>query len=224
MFRQITIDGPAGSGKSTAAEKLAKMIDYKYISSGLIYRSIVHYLLLNKTDANINDLNKEDFDSLISKFNFNIDKDGKIIVNDIDISQELYNDKISMYTSILSQKDFIREYVNEYLIKISKMNNIVVDGRDMGTVVFKDAYIKFYLDASLDVRAQRRYDQLVKQNKEISLDNIKEEIRKRDENDKNRISSPLSVAVDAYVIDSDKLTIGEVVNKMYEIVKEKLYD
>ncbi len=221
MQIQITIDGPAGTGKSTVAAKIAKLIDFQYISSGLIYRLVAYYLIQNK--VNIYELTESMFMIEMDGFLDRIKIDDELIYLDgTEISSQLYTEKNGLETSKLSQNEFVRDYVNEILVDLSRVHNIVIDGRDMGSVVFKDALIKFYLDASIETRTKRRYLQLQKQEPNIKIEDIREEIIQRDNQDKNRHISPLVIPKNAFVINTDDLTINEVINKMLDVIKEKL--
>lgn len=221
MYKQITIDGPAGSGKSTVAKKLSKLVNYYYVNSGVLYRLLTYFLKKNNVD--FSSLNEDVFlievDGLIDRIKIN---NNQITLDNKNYEEQLYNEEIALLTSKLSQYHFVREFINDILLNLSKVNNIIVDGRDMGSVVFKDADLKFYLDASNTIRAHRRYLQLKEINPNINEIDILNEINKRDEQDKTRKLSPLIVPEDAIIIQTDSYSIDEVVNMMFLQFKKRI--
>ncbi|MDY3007163.1 (d)CMP kinase [Anaerococcus porci] len=201
----IAIDGPSGSGKSTIANELSKKLEISYLNTGSMYRALTLYFLENniKKDENINK-------SLLEKINIDI-KNNKVYLNNKDVSLEIRDSFVTENVSWVSSIMAVREYLVKLQRKIASNKSIILDGRDIGTVVFPNAKYKFYLDASPEIRARRRFEQ-----KEInkSIDEIKDDIIKRDYIDSHREISPLKKADDAYVIDSSNLSIEEVVSKI----------
>ena len=196
----IAIDGPAGTGKSTIAGIIAKKLGITYLNSGSFYRAITLACLENSIDIS-NPQAVIDFDY----------KDSRLILNGTDVEDRLHEDKVSANTSQVSAIPQIRQIADERMHEITKSQSIVCEGRDMTTVVFPNAEYKFYLDASLDVQAQRRYDQGVSG---MTLEEIKEAIKKRDELDKAKAVGALKRAPDAFYIDTSDLTIEEVCDKI----------
>ncbi|MSS77000.1 (d)CMP kinase [Anaerococcus sp. AGMB00486] len=201
----IAIDGPSGSGKSTIANELSKKLEISYLNTGSMYRALTLYFLENniKKDENINK-------SLLEKINIDI-KNNKVYLNNKNVSLEIRDSFVTENVSWVSSIMAVREYLVKLQRKIASNKSIILDGRDIGTVVFPNAKYKFYLDASPEIRARRRFEQ-----KEInkSIDEIKDDIIKRDYIDSHREISPLKKADDAYVIDSSNLSIEEVVSKI----------
>lgn len=203
----IALDGPSGSGKSTIANLLAKKLKISYLNTGSMYRALTLYLLENnikKTD---------DFDkNILENINIDINKD-KVFLNGKDVSKEIRDKEVTENVSWVSSMPEVREYLVEMQRNISNNKSIILDGRDIGTVVFPNAKYKFYLTASSYVRAKRRFDQ-----KEIakSFEEIKEDIEKRDYLDSHREISPLKKADDAIEIDSSDLTISQTIDKIIE--------
>lgn len=203
----IALDGPSGSGKSTIANLLAKKLKISYLNTGSMYRALTLYLLENnikKTD---------DFDkNILENINIDINKD-KVFLNGKDVSKEIRDKEVTENVSWVSSMPEVREYLVEMQRNISNNKSIILDGRDIGTVVFPNAKYKFYLTASSYVRAKRRFDQ-----KEIakSFEEIKEDIEKRDYLDSHREISPLKKADDAIEIDSSDLTIAQTIDKIIE--------
>lgn len=203
----IALDGPSGSGKSTIANLLAKKLKISYLNTGSMYRALTLYLLENnikKTD---------DFDkNILENINIDINKD-KVFLNGEDVSKEIRDKEVTENVSWVSSMPEVREYLVEMQRNISNNKSIILDGRDIGTVVFPNAKYKFYLTASSFVRAKRRFDQ-----KEIakSFEEIKEDIEKRDYLDSHREISPLKKADDAIEIDSSDLTIAQTIDKIIE--------
>lgn len=201
----IAIDGPSGSGKSTIADRLSKKLNISYLNTGSMYRALTLYFLEN----NIKDA-KEVNSSLLEDIDIDI-KNDKVYLNGLDVSQKIRDSLVTENVSWVSSIGSVREYLVTLQRKIASDKSIILDGRDIGTVVFPKAKYKFYLDASPEVRALRRFDQN-EMNK--SLEEIKEDIIKRDYLDSHREISPLKKADDAVVIDSSKLSIDEVVEKI----------
>ena len=221
MYKQITIDGPAGSGKSTVAKKLSKLVNYYYVNSGFLYRLLTYFLKNNNVDfCNMNeDIFLIEVDGLIDRIKID---HNEITLDHKNYENELYNEDIAYLTSKISQYYFVREFINDILLNLAKESNIIVDGRDMGSVVFKDADLKFYLDASSKTRAHRRYLQLKQTNQDITEEAILNDINKRDELDKNRRLSPLVIPKNAIIINTDNSSIDEVVNMMFSEFKKRI--
>ena len=221
----ITIDGPSSSGKSTIAKLVAAHYKYTYIDSGSIYRAITllanENKLLNSKEINVNFLINLLENNSISFFN-NSKNQNIITLNDVDIEDEIRTSIISNHVSRVAQIDRIRNYVYEIQKKISKDKSIVMDGRDIGSVVFPDADVKFYIDASLKVRAKRRWNDLIVNEKNISLNDVTNDLFNRDKIDVNRKISPLVVPQDSIKINTDNLTIDQVVHKMIKLIDKKI--
>lgn len=221
----ITIDGPSSSGKSTIAKLVAAHYKYTYIDSGSIYRAITFLAnenkLLNSKEINVNFLINLLENNSISFFN-NSKNQNIITLNDVDIEDEIRTSIISNHVSRVAQIGRIRNYVFEIQKKISKDKSIVMDGRDIGSVVFPDADVKFYIDASLKVRAKRRWNDLIVNEKNISLNDVTNDLFNRDKIDVNRKISPLVVPQDSIKINTDNFTIDQVVHKMIKLIDKKI--
>lgn len=221
----ITIDGPSSSGKSTIAKLVAAHYKYTYVDSGSIYRAITFLAhenkLLNSKEINVNFLINLLENNSISFFN-NSKNQNIITLNDVDIDDEIRTSIISNHVSRVAQIERIRNYVFKIQKKISKDKSIVMDGRDIGSVVFPDADVKFYIDASLKVRAKRRWNDLVVNEKNISLNDVTNDLFNRDKIDVNRKISPLVVPPDSIKINTDNFTIDQVVHKMIKLIDKKI--
>ena len=211
----IAIDGPAGSGKSTTSRLVADRLGISYLDTGSMYRAITVHFIDNDYSI-INDNIK----SIMSSISLDISSstnESYVFVNGKDITNRLRDNQVSMEVSAISSNKIIRKQMVAIQRSISENKSIVVDGRDIGTVVFPDADFKFYLTASIKERAQRRYNELIKQDKnKLSLDLIEKEIERRDMLDKSRENSPLKKAMDSIIIDTTYLNIDEQVNVILE--------
>ncbi len=211
----IAIDGQASTGKSTQATKLAENLKYNYRDSGAYYRAITLYLLDNniKFDLNITDkiLHKINIKQTYEEGQF------RIYLNDYDVTDKIRGHKVSLNVSNYAKKLEIRKFVFDQLRKSSESNSLVVDGRDIGTVVFPNADFKFFLVGKPKIRAERRHKQI--NDDSIKVDIIEEEIKQRDKTDSTREIAPLKKAVDAFKIDVSNLTINEVFNKILQKIK-----
>jgi len=207
-FKAIAIDGPAGAGKSTVAKILSKKIGYTYIDSGALFRAITLKIL--KLGIDINDIDNIIKHAKNTKIDF---IDNSIYLDGIDVSKEIRDDIVNKTVSYIAMIPEIREIIANIQREIAKTKNVVVDGRDIGTTVFPDAFAKFFLTASIDERARRRYNQYLDKTK-YSLEDIKNQIIHRDYIDSNRESSPLKQADDAILIDTTNKSIDEVINEI----------
>ena len=211
----IAIDGQASTGKSTQAKKIAENLDYDYRDSGAYYRAITLYLLNNniRYDLNISD-EKLDKINIIQSY-----KNGEfsIYLNDDDVTNKIRGHKVSLNVSNYAKKPEIRRFVFKQLRKSGESNSLVVDGRDIGTVVFPDADFKFFLVANPKIRAERRHKQI--NDDSVKVDIIEEEIKQRDKTDSTREIAPLKKAKDAFKIDVSNLTINQVFNKILQKIK-----
>ena len=211
----IAIDGQASTGKSTQAKKLAENLKYDYRDSGAYYRAITLYFLDNniKFDLNITDkiLHKINIKQTYEEGQF------RIYLNDYDVTDKIRGHKVSLNVSNYAKKPEIRKFVFNQLRKSSESNSLVVDGRDIGTVVFPYADFKFFLVAEPKIRAERRHKQI--NDDSVKVDIIEEEIKQRDKTDSTREIAPLKKAVDAFKIDVSTLTIDQVFNKILQKIK-----
>lgn len=213
----IAIDGPAGAGKSTISKLIANRLGIMYIDTGAMYRAVTYYFLQN--DVKFDD--KDEIKSSLDKIDIDFDGD-KVYLCNQDVTSQIRSKIVNENVSDVSAIDVVREKMVDMQRLMSKKKSVLLDGRDIGTVVFPSADYKFYLTASVDVRAKRRY--LEEQNKgniNISIEEIKKSIENRDYIDSNRKITPLKKADDAVEIDTSDMSIDEVVNKVINMVGEK---
>ncbi len=203
----VAIDGPAGSGKSTIAKLVAKKFNFTYIDTGAMYRMITLYLLENKISFD----NLEKIQKILNEINLDM-KEDKFFLNNTDVSlkirEEIINENVSKVASIKA----VRENLVNLQRKIASDKNVILDGRDIGTVVFPNAQVKIFLVASAEERARRRYNEFMEKKVEITYDEVLKSLKERDHLDSTRKESPLVKASDALELDTTNLKIDEVVN------------
>lgn len=213
----IAIDGPAGAGKSTIAKILATKFNLMYIDTGAMYRAVT---LLAKTN-DISPDNVSELCNLLEDTNMHF-QNNKLILNGKDVSEAIRTPEISNSVSLYAAISEVRDLLVKQQQKMSEKYDVIMDGRDIGTVVLKDAPFKFYLVASPELRAKRRYEELLAKNITVKYEEILNDIIKRDYIDSNRDVNPLRKAEDAIEIDTSYLTIDEVVEKISNIISSTL--
>ena len=212
----ITIDGPAGAGKTTVSRNLARKLGFRYLDTGALYRAVALKVIENKV------LSDQDLEEICRNLTISlVQKDGvfRLFCNGEDVTDKIRTEEISMMASKISAKSVVRKALLSLQREIGEKKGVVAEGRDMGTVVFPHADIKFFLDASTETRALRRYHELGLQSSQ-ALKQLEDRIRKRDKNDSSRDLAPLKVAHDAVIIDSTKLSAEQVVEQMLEYIFE----
>jgi len=217
MKTQISIDGPAASGKTSIGRKVSSHLNYSFLDTGLMYRAATWIVIKNE----INILDKSKIVTAITNSNFSINsnlKEDSLIINNQNVISELRTPEIDKYVSQISKIGDVREVLVDQQRNIAELGNIVMVGRDIGSVVLPNAKIKIYLDASLEVRAQRRFEE-IKQDTTLKFKEIKQDLEKRDIIDSKREVSPLTIPKDAVVINTDQLTISQVVKKIISTVE-----
>ncbi|MBT4791043.1 MAG: (d)CMP kinase [Halobacteriovoraceae bacterium] len=207
----IAIDGPSGSGKSTIAKILADSLEFVYLDTGSMYRAIGYYL--NTKSINLSDVSAVEVALAQMNFQYASSQNVLVEINGDDLTHKIREHHVSGLASKVSQLACVREYLKKVQRTIALARPSIIEGRDIGTVIFPDAALKFYLVADAKIRAQRRYDQLLEKNSElkITLESILNDITLRDESDMNRTIAPLVQAEDAISIDSTKISISDVV-------------
>jgi len=203
----VAIDGPAGSGKSTIAKLLAKKYDLTYIDTGAMYRMITLYLLENNID--INDL--KEVERVLNTVNLDMQGD-KFFLDNVDVSTKIREKRINDNVSKVASIKIVRSNLVDLQRKISNNKNVILDGRDVGTVIFPNAQVKIFLIASPEERARRRYNEFLEKKTEITYDEVLKSIKERDHIDSTRDESPFVKADDAIELDSTNLTIEDVIN------------
>ena len=215
----IAIDGPAGAGKSTIARLAAKRLGFLYVDTGAMYRAIALYLLDTETDTDDPDALKDALDQI--RINIVYEQDVQhVFLNLQDVSAEIRSEKVGNMASRTSQIKVVREKLLDLQRDIARENNVIMDGRDIGTNILPDAELKIFLTASVDVRARRRYDELRNMGEWPDLEVIKSDIEQRDYQDMNREIAPLKQAEDAVLIDSSEMSIDEVVDEIIRLKEE----
>ena len=211
----IAIDGQASTGKSTQAKKIADHLGFNYRDSGAYYRAITLYLLNSNVYHDLK-VSQEIFNQISIKQDYS-EGNFRIFLNDDNVTNKIRGHKVSLSVSNYAKKPEIRKFVFDQLRNSAESNSIVVDGRDIGTVVFPDADFKFFLIAEPRIRAERRHKQI--DDDSVKVDIIEEEIKIRDKTDSTREIAPLRKADDAFKIDVSDLTIDEVFNKILQKIK-----
>lgn len=207
----ITIDGPAGAGKTTVSRSLAARLGYKYVDTGALYRAIAFEALSRNIRLDDEKSLEDIFPELDIRLTTEANGSPKLFNSDMDITHLVRSPEVSMAASKISALPKVRQFLLDLQKNLGKEKEAVFEGRDMGTVVFPDADLKFFLDADIEARAMRRFGDLGGNH---PIDEIKEDIRKRDENDRNRDIAPLRQADDAILVDSTNISISEVVDFM----------
>ncbi len=217
----IAIDGPAASGKSTTAKLLAKQLGYLYLDSGAMYRACA--LAALEQDIAHSDIAR--LDKLLETIDIRIEysPDGnKVLLNDIDVTKRIREEDISRLASDISTLGPVREKMVELQRQMGNEGGVIMDGRDIGTVVFPHAELKFFMIASAEERARRRCEELIVKGLEADYETVLKELQERDKQDSTRALAPLKPATDAIEIDTTRLSIEEQVELLYQYVQEKL--
>jgi len=210
--RVIAIDGPAASGKSSVARQLARRLDFAYVNSGAMYRAVTWSVL----NAGIDPADKHRIAQLIATLSLGgvlEDRELHLLIDNVDLTKHLHEDRVNSEVSRVSTVPEVRQVLVQRMRDYAKKRDLVVEGRDIGSVVFSDTPYKFYIDASPEVRAQRRAAQ-----------GHRDEIARRDQADSSRAASPLVVAKDAEVIDTSNLTVEQVVDEIVKRLGAKRFD
>jgi len=214
----VAIDGPAGAGKSTIAKKVAKELGFVYIDTGAMYRAMALKCIRDGVDINDENAVVEACDDVDITISYEAGEQ-QVILNSENVNGFIRTAEVGNAASAISVYGPIRTKLVEIQQKLAAVTDVVMDGRDIGTCVLKDAQVKIYLTASTRVRAERRYKEFLEKGMEADIDIIEKEIIERDYRDMNRDISPLRQAEDAVLLDSSELGIEEVVSKMLEIIR-----
>ena len=208
----IAIDGPSSAGKGTVAKIVAQKLGFKYLDTGAMYRCVALTLKNNEVDINDESEISEILNNTKIKLSSDNNKSLKVELNGKDVSKEIRTPEISRLSSDIATKKSVRSYLLGLQREFAKNTNIVAEGRDMGTLVFADADVKFFIDASVEVRTNRRYLQLQQAGIKTDIKNLRKDIENRDYQDKNREIAPLHPAINAVIIDTTNLEIDQVVD------------
>ena len=218
----IAIDGPAGAGKSTIAKRLAKELGYYYVDTGAIYRTVAYFLdLLGVSPKDVDGVSRY-IDELTVELEYDETGAQHMIMNGMDVTDDIRTPDISMKASTVSAHAVVREMLLDLQRDMAKKHNVIMDGRDIGTVVLPRATVKFFLTASPEVRAQRRTEELLAKGQKADYKKVLDEIIKRDYQDSHREIAPLKQAKDSVVLDTSDLNADQVIEKLKEIIGKKL--
>ena len=217
----IAIDGPAGAGKSSISKVVANELGYLYIDTGAMYRGVTWAVL----DSHVNVNNQKDVESLLPSLDLTLEPTAnacKVFVKGQDVTDLIRQQQINENVSTIASYKGVREYLVERQQAMAAVGGVILDGRDIGSVVLPKAELKIYLTASVDARAKRRWLEVQGTSNEQSLEDIKKNVESRDEMDKNRDESPLVCVEDAIVVDSSNMTFEETVEHILHLVQERI--
>jgi cytidylate kinase len=220
-YISIAIDGPAGAGKSTIARALAKELGFYYVDTGAIYRTVGYFMdLWGVAPKDVDGINRY-IDELTVDIRY--DEDGKqhMIMNGMDVTEDIRTPEISQIASTISAHKVVRDTLLEMQRDMARKHNVIMDGRDIGTVVLPKADVKIFLTASAQVRAQRRFEELQAKGGKDTFEKVLADIEKRDYQDSHRAVAPLKQASDAVLLDTSDLDVEGVIAAMKQIVREK---
>lgn len=216
----IAIDGPAGSGKSTAAKIIAQRLNYRYIDTGAMYRTVA--LSAQRRKADLHDLNA--VAEVAEKLDIQLIPNSggqQVLLDGEDVTQLLYNETVGAGAAIVAAQPRVREILIAKQRELGKDGRVVMDGRDIGTVVFPQAEFKFFMEANPEERGRRRYLEIKEKNPSTNLEEIIDQVKKRDYEDRNREISPLVMAEDGRLLDTTDFNPEEVVEHILKIIREK---
>ena len=218
----IAIDGPAGAGKSTIAKRLAKELGYYYVDTGAIYRTVAYFMDLLGISPKDTDGVERYIDELTMEMEYDEAGLQHMIMNGMDVTDDIRTPDISQKASLVSAQPVVREVLLDMQRDVAKKHNVIMDGRDIGTVVLPRAQVKIFLTASAEVRAARRHAELQAKGSKDSFEKVLADLKQRDMQDSTRAIAPLKQASDAVKVDTDNLDIDGVVAAIMEIVKQKV--
>lgn len=222
MSIAIAIDGPAGAGKSTIAKCAAKELGFIYVDTGALYRAIGLYVQRKGIDKDDKENVIASLKEIDEKLAFNEKGEQIVILNGEDVSGYIRTPEISMYASAVSAIPEVRNFLLDLQRNMAKTNNVIMDGRDIGTVILPNAKVKIFLSASPECRAKRRYDELVEKGMDVNYDDILKDVIERDYNDSHRATAPLKPADDAIIIDTTGQDREESIKQLIKVMKDNM--
>lgn len=220
MSFQIAIDGPSATGKSTLAKALAKELSFIYIDTGAMYRAVGLYNIRKNIDLN----NEADVVNTLKDISIDIkyiDKEQRIFLNGKDVSNQIREEKVGTAASIVSTYKKVREVLVDLQRSLANVQNVIMDGRDIGTVVLPNASLKIFLTASSEERTKRRYLELKEKGKDVSIEDVAKELKERDERDTKRANSPLTKAEDAVLVDTTNMNIEQTIEHIKNLYEKR---
>lgn len=218
----IAIDGPAGAGKSTIARRLARELGYRYVDTGAIYRTVAYFMDLWGVSPKDVDGVTRYIDELTVGIEYDEDGAQHMIMNGVDVTEDIRSQDISQKASLISAHAVVREMLLDMQREVAQRFNVIMDGRDIGTVVLPKATVKIFLTASPEVRARRRTDELLAKGQKANFDTVLKEIRQRDYQDTHREIAPLKMARDSIKVDTSDMNLDQAVDAIREIIRKKV--
>ncbi len=217
----IAIDGPSGSGKSTVAKAVSKRLGFLYVDTGAIYRTVGVFAKRNNIDPHDEQTLGDNLDKIDIKLRW-VDGTQHVFLSGEDVSEEIRTPEISMYASAVSALGKVRAFLLQMQRDFAKENNVIMDGRDIGTVVLPDADVKIFMFASPEARAERRYKELVEKGKQVTYEEVLSDMIERDKNDSSRALAPCKPAEDAIMLDNSDLSLELNIERVLELINEKI--
>ena len=217
----VAIDGPAGAGKSTIAKFAAKELGFIYVDTGALYRAIGYFALSKGADTR----NADNVNALLPGIDVKLAFSGgvqRVILNGQDVSELIRTPEVSMAASDVSAIKEVRAFLFDLQRNIAKENNVIMDGRDIATVVLPDAKVKIFLTASPEDRAKRRYDELIGKGQDVDFDDVLADMKERDYNDSTRATAPLKPAEDSIIVDTTGNTLEQSIEQLVTIIKSRV--
>jgi len=221
-FISIAIDGPSGAGKSTIAKALSKRLGFIYVDTGAIYRTVGYAAQCAGIDSKDSDSVKAMLPGLKIDIAYDAEEGQKMMLDGRDVSAEIRTPKSSIYASDVSAIPQVRDYLLDMQRSFARKNNVIMDGRDIGTVVLPDAQVKIFLTATAEERAMRRYRELIARGSDVSYDEVLKDIHYRDHQDSNRPTAPLRPADDSVIVETTELSFEESLDEVARVVREKI--
>ena len=218
----VAIDGPAGAGKSTIARRLARELGYRYVDTGAIYRTVAYFMDLWGVSPKDVDGVTRYIDELTVGIEYDEDGVQHMLMNGMDVTEDIRSQEISQKASLISAHAVVREMLLDMQREVAQRFNVIMDGRDIGTVVLPKATVKIFLTASPEVRARRRTDELLAKGQKANFDTVLKEIRQRDYQDTHREIAPLKMARDSIKVDTSDMNLDQAVEAIREIILKKV--